>query len=57
MTATTKASELAAMDARIEAYTAATNQAVVLVKTIEPTEREDQGAPWVGLAADIRRLP
>lgn len=49
--------ELAAVDARIDAYTAATNQAVVLHKTIERTEREDDGAPWAGLAADIRRLP
>jgi hypothetical protein len=57
MIATTKADELAAMDARIDAYTAATNQAVVLVKTITPTRREDHGAPWAGLAADIRRLP
>lgn len=49
--------EMAILNARIDAYMVTTNQAVVLVKTITPTQREDHGTPWAGLAADIRRLP
>lgn len=57
MTKTKERADSDAIDARINAYTTATNQAVVLHKTIERTERDDDGAPWAGLAADIRRLP
>lgn len=52
-----KAAELAAIDARIAALPVYANQAAAMQTTIAPTVREDNGAPWLGLAADIRRLP
>lgn len=55
--AAVRATELAAIDAKIKVISDRLNQAVVMVKTITPTEREDDVAPWAGFADDIRRLP